>query len=94
MSTPGMRCVTIVAPPGPDHSGRRGPRFLPRAGGSGVAGAGWVFCRGAEGGGAISRGCIWGEPFSPCVDHLPTPSSALMVDSAEPGGSGGTSDCN
>jgi hypothetical protein len=25
---------------------------------------------GAEGGGAISRGCIWGEPFSRCVDHL------------------------
>jgi hypothetical protein len=43
---------------------------LPRAGGSGVAGVGWVFCRGVEGGGAISCGCIWGEPFSRCVDHL------------------------
>ena len=44
--------------------------FFPRAGGSGVAGVGWVFCRGVEGGGAISCGCIWGEPFSRCVDHL------------------------
>ena len=26
--------------------------------------------RGVEGGGAISCGCIWGEPFSRCVDHL------------------------